>query len=473
VKGSNDYTEVLEEALSNYRNYLETKLLPELQKNFRVYQSIFENLYNILLRKALIKENPYKYEEKITGIAVPRKGPFTDAEKQTEMSHRLSAFHSQIDFLNNYYTMTLDYIDLKEVKKLLGIVKYIDWINLSERSVNNTTGTLAEYLERIKKGNDSLASGIIKDTTQQLSKVTVEIISILKKFIVFHKENYKLEFRKRVIPSLQNEMQNITPEDESTLKCAKKIFIKEMSGYPYYPDLVKEILSEDYTEDHEKLKKAVLEKITAADENPKKKKKKDPPLKQILTDGLKILGASGINLSDAMVKLSSNSDALENRILTLGERFKLWILKAIRKKETGKIYEIEYFNAATGAGKKEKVNFELFKKTVAGKTVLFSKILSKTTPLYKRLEMASEEQLLDLLNKNITDLQKIHRRMESLHTYFLSEVSREQRQKLKGIKLELGAVKNSIIKANKKRYEYISLKEEREQLKKLGIEDID
>ena len=174
-----------------------------------------------------------------------------------------------------------------------------------------------------------------------------------------------------------------------------------------------------------------------------------------------------------MVKLSTDSDALENRILTIGERFKLWILKSVRKKDTGRIYEIEYFNEATGAGKKEKVNFEIFKKTVTGKTVFFSKILSKTTPLYKRLEMSSEEQLLDLLNKNITDLQKIHRRMESLQTYFLSEVSREQRQELKGIKLELGAVKNSIIKANKKRYEYVSLKEEKEQLKKLGIEDID
>ena len=59
--------------------------------------------------------------------------------------------------------------------------------------------------------------------------------------------------------------------------------------------------------------------------------------------------------------------------------------------------------------------------------------------------------------------------MPALDTYFKSETTRSQRALIKGIKLEIGAVKNAVVKANQKKHEYVSRKEEVEQLKKLGI----
>jgi len=467
------YTEVLEDALKHLRNYIELKALPALQENFRIYQATFENLYSLLLRKGFIKEDPYRYEEKISEISIPPKGPFTKAEQVTEMSHRLSAFHSQIDFLNNYYAVKLDYMTIKEIKKLLSLIKYIDWPNLSPNSTNSIIAAVADYIERIKKGNDPLAAGIINDALKQMSKLTAKILAILRTISIYHKENYKLEFRKHISPLIEKEVQDITPESEGVLKAIKKYFKQEMTGYPYYPDLVKEILIEDYSEEGNKLKNSVLEKISTKDNEPKKKNKKEPPLKLLLLEGLKIIAGSGINLSDAINKLSLNSNMLENNKIGFGEKFKRWVLKTVYKENNSRIYEIEYFNTATGTSKSEKLNFDNFKNEVAKNASLFSKILLKTTLVFKQLEMASDEQLLELLSKNIVDMQMIHRRMESLNTYFLTNVPKEKRQMIKGIKLELGAIKNSIIKSNKKRYEYVSLKEEREQLKKLGIKNID
>lgn len=467
------YTEVLEDALKHLKNYIELKALPALQENFRIYQATFENLYSLLLKKGLIKEDPYRYEEKISKISIPPKGPFTKAEQVTEMSHRLSAFHSQIDFLNNYYALKLDYMTIKEIKKLLSLIKYIDWPNLSPNSTNSITAAVAEYIERIKKGNDTLAAGITSDVLRQMSKLTTKILAILRTIAIYHKENYKLEFRKHISPLIEKEVQDITPESEDILKAIKKYFKQEMTGYPYYPDLVKEILIEDYSEEGNKLKNSVLEKISVKEDKPKKKGKKEPPLKLLLLEGLKIIAGSGVNLHDAINKLSLNSNTLENKKLSFSEKFKRWILKSVYKEDNSQIYEIEYFNTATGTSKSEKLNFDKFKNEVTKKLNLYSKILSKTTPVFKRLEMATDEQLLELLSKNIVEMQIIHRRLESLNTYFLAEVPREKRQMIKGIKLELGAIKNSIIKSNKKRYEYVSLKEEREQLKKLGIKNID
>jgi hypothetical protein len=45
------------------------------------------------------------------------------------------------------------------------------------------------------------------------------------------------------------------------------------------------------------------------------------------------------------------------------------------------------------------------------------------------------------------------------------------RNKIKGLKIDLTSLRNAIINVNKKRGDYVSNKEEIEQMKKLGIKD--
>ena len=59
--------------------------------------------------------------------------------------------------------------------------------------------------------------------------------------------------------------------------------------------------------------------------------------------------------------------------------------------------------------------------------------------------------------------------MDPVNTYFKSEVGREHRKSLKGVKIEVTTIKNTLVKTNQKRHEYISRTEEIEQMKKLGV----
>ena len=63
----------------------------------------------------------------------------------------------------------------------------------------------------------------------------------------------------------------------------------------------------------------------------------------------------------------------------------------------------------------------------------------------------------------------IHRRAQALDTYFKSKATRDDRRKLRGIKIELTTIRNSIVKANQLKHEYTAKKEELEQMKRLGI----
>jgi hypothetical protein len=67
------------------------------------------------------------------------------------------------------------------------------------------------------------------------------------------------------------------------------------------------------------------------------------------------------------------------------------------------------------------------------------------------------------------DLVLVYRRLQGLDTFFKNAVEREQKAELKGIKIELTSINNSMVRANQKKHEYIARKDEFEQMKRLGI----
>ena len=95
--------------------------------------------------------------------------------------------------------------------------------------------------------------------------------------------------------------------------------------------------------------------------------------------------------------------------------------------------------------------------------------MNKASQIFRRIEQSTEERIFEFLNRYLIELQLVHRRMSGLITYFKSEMSKDKRSKIRGIKLELNSIKNSIVKANQKKHEYVAIKEEEEQMKRLGL----
>ena len=65
--------------------------------------------------------------------------------------------------------------------------------------------------------------------------------------------------------------------------------------------------------------------------------------------------------------------------------------------------------------------------------------------------------------------QRLFTIINALDDHFKSNVEVTQRPKVKGLKIDLSSYRNAIISINKKRGEYVSAKEEIEQMRKLGI----
>ncbi|MDR2785038.1 MAG: hypothetical protein LBB83_03895 [Treponema sp.] len=449
------------EALAVQANWLEREEMPKLKEGFRTFHTAFYSIYSLLLKRKLIREDPYKGEAKVAEIEVPETGNFPETERADQMGMRLANFDNQLDFIVNFYQFTLDNFGLDKIKRILGLIKYIDWVRfVSDAGANTNTNNMVELVNQARTQKDQLSMNILGDSLINLSKSTGTIMTLLKKISDYDREAFKAEIREKVTASMP-------PETPPAVQAIRKKYAAVAPGRPFYNELAEEIIREDYNRDGEIIRERILKQFSVSIEKPKEIKQQ-VSYKSFLIEGLFAIGSVSAMLSDIIPKLDENAEILENSHKTFFQKIKHLFQQMLNKGPETQIYNIEYVDPIRQLQVKEKLNFTAFHTELERKAKVLFNISTKGMAVSK-LEGMEESQLLGLLEKNIRDIQTIHKLLGSLDEYFKAAADQDDRGKIKGIKPELSTMKNALIKANQKRYEYNAQKEEEEQFKKLGI----
>jgi hypothetical protein len=457
---TSDYVQTLTEVLAARAGWLEKTEMVKLKDEFRIFQTAFAALYRLCLKKGLINEDPYKNEVKIGDLQVPEIGPFTEADYKDQFSLRLSSYDSQLDFLVNFYQFSLEFLEVDQIKRILGLVKFIDWTRLTNNSDVPNNKAMNEILGLAKAGADPLSTSIINESLSKLSKTTGNILACLKLVSTYNREAYKLDLRVSVLSSL--------PAGESpAIPAIRKNFASNMKGRPFYPDLVEEVIKED-SPGGDSLRENVLKQMAVPDTKPKTVAPQ-VVFKHILIEGLNAIGSAHTVMAEIAVKLDENALALENRKIGFWERFKRVIRQMLNKEPEPAIFNVEYLDPVKGIPVREKVDFVQFRSDMDRKSRTLVALASRSGGAFNKMQAMSEEQLLGMLERNIRDAQTMHKIFGALDDFFKLEAGKEDRDKIKGIKPELATMKNSIVRANQRRHEFSAQKEEEEQMKKLGI----
>jgi hypothetical protein len=452
----------LEEALEQRRGFLDTVRLPQVKEGFHSLQTLFESLLNMLIRKGLLREDPYKYDRQITEISVPSDDPMSETEKRDEVSYRLSAYRSQLDYLNNYYQFSVAFLDLPRLKKVSGLLAYVSWKNLTDMAKSPTTRAFAQYIGKIKLGTDTMATGIVKDSLTQVEKVLRQVNAGLAELVSFHRETFKCELRRSVLPRL-------AANGGDAAAALKRLFAQAQPGRPYYPELAQEVLQEELGEEAAARRDALLKALQVKEEKKDAARPKEAPHKELLLEAARILALSATDLTSAAETIAENALTVAERRLGLGEKLRRWLSRGGGGREEEQLYEVEYVEGTSSAVKSEKISLRPFLESVHKKASLLSSLAVRSGSAQQKLESSPEDQVLEFVSRLLSDLTLMHRRMGGLNTYFLSEAPREQRARMKGVKLQLTAIRNAVVKANQKKHDFVARNEEEEQMKRLGI----
>jgi len=457
-QGQSNYIDTLQQTLMARKEWLEKTEVVKLKDELRIYQISFASLYNIYLKKKVIDEDPYKQDTKINEIEAPDSSVIPEARKVEQLSIRLSNFDNQLDYLVNFYQLSVDYLNLDRIKRIVGLIRYIDWVSLTPDSQSPMTKMVSEITSHAKTGVDPLTLSIIGESLSKLSKTTASSMAILKDLNIYYRESYKLSVRQNVTKDMS--------AGEATLEHIKKKMHTEMPGSPFYKELIEEIIKEDYSESSMDLRDTVLNTLRVVDNTKQKTQKAVVNYKAILLDGIVVIGGATKSITEIIAKLQENQTVMESRKKTFFEAVKELIRQITNAEPEEVIYNVESLDATKGIPVKERVNFHQFMDELEKKNKILASFVHG--PAYNKLANMTEEQIIGYLEKNVKDVQTYHRILTSLDDFFKANVQPEARNKVKGIKPELSQLKNTFIKANQLRYEYSAQMEADEQMKRLG-----
>ena len=458
-----DFISSLGDLLNRKREYLDSKELPALKETYRVFQGSFQGLCEVLLRKSLIEEDPYKFDKKISEVSIPPSTPFMETSISDTIGVRLSDYESQIDFLVSYCHFAVDYLDLERIKNLIGLTRFINWDNLSVTSPDPNTQALAELFGKLKRDADPLSSDILANSQRQLVRLTGEALAILKDLTKYHREQYKYELRTRVMDKIDEDVR----DKEETIRLIKKAFTEQMKGYPYYGELVEEILEEDHSDTDGSMRRTLLTELGV----PSGETEQNEPVdfKDILLEGIRILASAALHLEQAASKLDANNERIESARHGFAATIRSWFSIVIGRKDKRIFYEVKVEDSSSGGAGIEKIDFEDFLSRTYKQVRILTALSHKISAVYKKLLSAPEERVFTVFDKILTETRMINRLLPALEGRMKETAAEDTRKLLKGIRLEQNALKNCIVKANLKKHEYLSRKEEQSQMKNLGM----
>lgn len=461
------YISTSEAALARKIEQMDREALPNLREQYKVMLASFQGVHALLIKKGVLHEDPYRFDQRISEVNTPPEGAFTEAEKNDEMSVRFSQYEAQLEFLCNYYQFSFTFLDMERVKRLISLTRYFNYSQLSSNASNINTRVFTEMVDQVRKGTDQLSSGLVNDAINHLDRASRQAFQLLKELTLCHKEGYKLELRKEVLSLISFEREYVVSHQDEVLRQIKRKFLELFPQRQFYQELAQDVLREDYSQESEGLREAVLKELAVKETA--KPEKKERNFKSILLEGTRVLSTLNLQLEDAVRKLEDNAIILESENDGVWARIKRMLAALVGRGDKPRLYELEYVDPLSSAQKTERLDFGAFCDELRRRSKLYAGLASRSGAAYQRMESAREDQLYGYLEKNIEDLQLIQRRLLGLDTFFKSEVGKENRNRLRGVKLEVEAVKATIVGTNQKKHEYVAQKEELEQMRKLGI----
>ena len=462
-----DFNSKIITAIEENGVWFDTQELPKLQEDYRLHLTCVRNLFEAMVNQNLLTPDPYKKDKKISDVTQIENLEFTENERNTVLGIRCSDYESIVDFVCNYMKFSTKQLDMEKIRKLLELNNTFTWSNLTENASRPNTRGLATCVKMLRNGAPPIILSLIKDTTHKSAEAIKEINDGLKALAEYQKESYKVEVRKNVFGNPSFSMQTAMASPAAMLAEIKKHFASSMPKRHFAEPLIQEIIAEELGADRVERQA----KLLAAFQQEKKSSKKEEAVDthEILMEAIRSLGTASEHMALVCRKFISNSEILQSEHNTFKDKMARFFRNLFGLQPPPVIYEVVIVDKKTEAKKRQTIQFSSFIDSLSKRARYYSSFSVKHTPGYTKIAAVPETKALEFLLGQMADCNRLLNEVAALDEYFKNKANAVDRTKIKGISMELTAIKNVLVKVNQHRAEYVSYKEEQEQMRKLGI----
>ncbi|MDR0638405.1 MAG: hypothetical protein LBG27_05825 [Spirochaetaceae bacterium] len=440
---TNEWYASFQQALEKRREWLSHTRMPALKAGFGDFRTIYATLYSILLQKNSIVKDPYKGEASAVELRMPETSPFFEPKKREEFSLRLAKYDNQLEYIAAFHDFSVDTFTPDKIKILQATIWFIAWKNLSLTSPSSNTQAMAEIFFNLRNGAaNKTVLGNLEACFDVLYNTASRIDEMLNELNDYQREAYKGRIRSSITANMDGVV---------TLDAIKQRFPAVFPGEPFHRGLVQELLNEDYSPDAQIVREGILTKL-AVTEHEAPVVGEVQSFKAMLIEGLKALGSTGDTFHEIVVKIGHNHGVYRRKKKSPGETMKAFFALLFKRRRAADFYECEIVSAIDS--RVEIIDHHVFVEEL-NKKVKELRAITAGVGHTVRLEKMDETELLDYLGRSIRDIQKYHRLLIALDSFFKTKVNANHRSHIKGMRPELSTIKAALSKAVVKHEYYL------------------
>ena len=109
----------LQSMLVEKQRWYNNERLGELLEEFRLLHTCVKTVYDFLIRKSLLNEDPYRMDQRISDIEIPKTDAFAEGDIHNVLGERFSKYETMLDFVCTYYRFSVEGLPISKIKKLL------------------------------------------------------------------------------------------------------------------------------------------------------------------------------------------------------------------------------------------------------------------------------------------------------------------------------------------------------------------
>jgi hypothetical protein len=452
MSGINEWRASFKEALNKRQIYLSDKKIPELKAKFVEFRTAYSTLYAMLLQRNIIVEDPYKGEARVANLNMPETTPLYEPKKRENFSIRLSKYDNQLEYIITFYVFSLDMLKPDKIRIFQAIIWFIDWKNLSRTSPLTNTQMMAEFMIKVNAStSNKFALKSFEACFTTLHHIALNIDNIFRDFNEYYRESYKGEIRAYIAANMEGVV---------TLDTIGARFPAAFRGRPFHTKLIEELINEDYSSNAEAARQNVLQKL-AVDEDESQTDKDAQSNRQLLMESIHALGSISDTLQAIINKIEHNHEIYQNKKKSFVEIIKEIIATLFSKELPTDFYLCKLPDSNNL--KTETIDHYLFIGQLNDKVKILQMFINGDA-VNANIQNMSDIEILEMLNRNIYDLQRYSRLLAALDEFFKTGIGIQNKNRVKGMKPEISTIKAALSKAILKKEYYLVAQKLSEQL---------
>jgi hypothetical protein len=168
--------------------------------------------------------------------------------------------------------------------------------------------------------------------------------------------------------------------------------------------------------------------------------------------------------------LVQNEHEQEKRSLGVMRRLRRWLHKIVGRLDD-RLYDVEVRDSPTAEPRIETVNFLHFIAELREMQEVLAELSEENGPERVRVLAMTDSQVCEFIDWQISQIRRLHRRMEALNEYFQLQAVRLRSGSVRSIRVELLAMENGMLRADKVRRECVDKLEDSERPKAIKAEE--